>query len=251
VVVLTGWWYVRAHFVYGSSTGAVDTGGASVGATADVGISQLVNWIKEWTGLTYRTYWWHYVYWDAPAHSLRYYVPGFVGSVGMLGLVAVVWNQRKRLLDREHPLLRQIVVMVAAVLVVYLSFLLVDLQRRANGQGFYVNGGRYLLPAYAAAVCLFALGLRELVRRSMRPFVFGTVAAIAVWFAYRVFLDQYLYRYFGHEGLGELLRRISFDRPEFVTPFTLWVLLALIGASFAGFAFVFVRGALREHLAGG
>ncbi len=36
--------------------------------------------------------------------------------------------------------------------------------------------------------------------------------------------------------MGELLRRISFDRPEFVTPFTLGLLGALVVVSLAAFA---------------
>ena len=247
VLVLVGWWYVRSRIVYGSSTGAVGTGAASVAETTDVGLGQLINWTKEWTGLTYRTYWWHYVFWEAPAHSVEYYVPAFAGVVGMLGLAGAVWSERRRLFSREDPLLRQIVLLVLAVLILYLSFLVVDLQRRANGESFYVNGGRYLLPAYSAAAVLFLIGIWHLVRRAARPLVFSAIALLAVGFGYQVFRDQYLHRYFGKEGLGELLRRISFDRPAFITPTTLWILLSLIVLSLAAFAVVLARGAMREQ----
>jgi 4-amino-4-deoxy-L-arabinose transferase-like glycosyltransferase len=252
VLVLAAWWYVRARFAYGTATGAVSTegsgtGGASVADTASVGLSQLVNWAKEWTGLTYRTYWWHFLYWDAPAHTVEYYVPAFVGVIGMLGVGGAAWAARRELRSPGRPLLRQILLMVTAALAVLLPFLVIDLSRRANGQGFYVNGGRYLLPAFAAVVTLFLVGVLHLIRRTVRPLVLGAVALLAVAFGFQVFRDQYLHRYFGEEGFGELLRRISFDRPAFITPATLWILLALVVLSFAVFAFVLVRGAWRER----
>ena len=245
VVVVAGWWYVRARIVYGSATGAV-TSTAAVDPGATTSLSQLINWSKEWTGLTYKTYWWHYHWFEAPAHTFWYYVPALVGFVGILGLLGAAWSDRRRLFDPANPRLRQIVVMVGAALSLFLSFLFVDLQRRADGAGFYLNGGRYLLPAYAAVVTLFVLGLLYLVRRSARPLVFGAVGVLATCFCLRVFVVNYAHRYFGHEGIGELLRRVSFDRPSFVTPTTLGVLIALMVTAFVAFTVVTVRGARTE-----
>ena len=135
-------------------------------------------------------------------------------------------------------------VLVAAPLSLYLSFLLVDLQRRTDGAGFYVNGGRYLLPAYAAVATLLVIGLGYLVQRGARPLVFAAVAGLATYFSWRVLEVNYLHRYFGDESIGELLRRLTYDRPEFITRGTLWVLLVLIAVSLAAFAVVLARGAL-------
>ena len=49
--------------VYGSATGATTpiTGGAGAAAApAGASLSDLVDWAREWTGLTYRTYWFHF-----------------------------------------------------------------------------------------------------------------------------------------------------------------------------------------------
>jgi hypothetical protein len=249
VVVVAGWWYVRARLVYGSSTGAVSAGGpAGSGTTASLG--QLLGWAKDWTGLTYRTYWWHYQAYEAPAHSFWYYVPVLVGAVGILGLFGAAFTERRRLLDATTPRLRQIVVMVASALSLYLPFLLVDLQRKSSGADFYVNGGRYLLPAYAAAVTLFVLGLKHLVQHVARPLVFGAFAALAGYFSWHVFQVHYVHRYFGEASTGELLRRFTYDRPEFVTRGTLWVVLALTALSLIAFAAVLTRGALGARPAG-
>jgi hypothetical protein len=240
VAVVAGWWYVRSMIVYGTTTGAIAPAGA-VDPGGSASLSQLYNWTKEWTGLTYRTYWWHYVFWEAPVRTFWYYVPALIGCGGGLGLLGAAWTDRRHLFDPANPRLRQIVVMIGAVLAPFLSFLAVDLQRRTDGAGFYVNGGRYLLPAYAAAVTLFVIGLLHLVKRPARPLVFGAVGAIATYFSLHVFEVHYLHRYFGDEGIGELLRRVSFDRPAFVTPVTLGVLLGLVVLSFAAFAVALVR----------
>lgn len=240
VAVVAGWWYVRSRIVYGSATGAVAGSGAPI-ASPPVSIGQLLSWAKEWTALTYRTYWFHFVYFDAPRDSIWYFVPAAAGAIGALGLVPVAWQERRRLLDTEHPLLRQMLLMLAAILALYLSFLAVDLQRRSDGAGFYVNGGRYLLPAYAAAATLFVLGLRRLARGPVRASLLIGAGVLAAVFGVRVYVENYLHRYFGEEGLGELLRRLSFDRPEFVTPTTLWLLLALMVASVLAFLVLLAR----------
>jgi hypothetical protein len=243
VVVLAGWWYVRSRIVYGSSTGAVSHGGADPGGETTFG--QLVSWAKEWTGLTYKTYWWHFQFYEAPAHTLRYYVPAFVGSVGIFGFLAAAWSERRRLFDVANPRLRQMIILAAAPLSLFVPFLLLDLQRRTDGAGFYLNGGRYLLPAFAAAATLFVIGIQHLTRREVQPLVFVTIGAIPTYFGYQVFEDNYLHRYFGWGSLGDLLHRISFDRPEFVTSFTLGVLLVAIVLTFAGFVAVVARNARR------
>jgi hypothetical protein len=62
-----------------------------------------------------------------------------------------------------------------------------------------------------------------------------------------VWWDIYVHRYYGDAGWGELFRRMSFDRPEFVTQTTLWI--ALIGtlAAFGAFAGLLVGRAVRDR----
>jgi len=250
VVGVAGWWYVRARIVYGSTTGAVSVGGGAAAPSIPApSIGQLFDWTKEWTGLTYRTYWWHFVYFDAQRGSNWFFVPMLVGAVGAAGLVRAVWQEKWRLLDPVRPLLRQIALLTAAIMAPYLSFLAIDLQRRANGEGFYVNGGRYLLPAYAAAATLMVVGINRLVRGRLRVAAYALLALLASAFAVDVFKDNYARRYFGPEQLGELLRRISFDRPTFVTTTSLWLLLALIMASGLAFAVLAVLSARSEAAA--
>jgi len=248
VLVLAAWWYIRAKLVYGSFTGATttlsDTSQSSLPA-GERGIlatspGELWSYFREWMALTYRTYWWHFMWFEAPStRSLWFYLPMAAGGAGAVGLARVAWLGRRTLLSAEDPLPRQIVLMVVATLLIIVPFLGVDLVRRADGLGFMVNGGRYLLPTYGAVAVLFVVGIRGLVGHRLLTPALVVAAAIATVFNLRVYDFHYLNRYYGHDSLGEILRRLSFDRPEFVTPTSIATvaLLAVVAAAGAwGFA---------------
>ena len=175
------------------------------------------------------------MYFEAPtSRSPWLYVPMIVGGMGMAGLARIVWARRRTLLSPDDPLLRQVVLMVLATLIVIVPFLGVDVMRRVDGLGFMVNGGRYLLPAYGAVAVLLVLGVRGLVgERLLTPALVG-VSAIATLFSLRVYDFHYVNRYYGYEDPAELLRRLSFDRPEIVTPATIAIVMVLAGAAAVG-----------------
>lgn len=238
VALLAGWWYVRAQIVYGSATGAASD---VIGTSLDPSLGEYLQFARQWTLLTYRTYWFHFVFFETPGPSFEYFMPMAVGALGIAGLAVAAWQERQRLLDPEHPLLRQIVLMVIAAFSLYLPFLYLDVSRMAAGQPFLVNGGRYLLPAYAGVATLLVVGLRRLFRGRLEPYALVGLAVIAAVFCGRVFLQYYVRRYFGDTGVGETLRRIAFDRPAFVTPFSLGLLGLMIIGSLGAFAAAVIR----------
>jgi Predicted membrane protein (DUF2142) len=242
IALVAAWWYVRARIVYGSFTGAIASPFVAKAQYPDWGAADLVQWAREWTGLTYRTYWFHYHDFEAPRGSKLFYLPAFIGGIGMLGLVGLAFQRGRELLNPVRADIRQGLVLVAAVLAVYLPIMGVDLIRRTHGDPFYVNGGRYLLPAYGAAVCLLLIGLRWLTTPRARPVVFTTLGAVACWFLWEVWQGNYLGRYFGPASLGETFRRMSFDRPAFVTRSSLMVLLVVALVSLACVAIVTLAG---------
>lgn len=230
VLVLAGWWYVHVKLAYGSFTGATttlsDTSQSSLPA-GERGIfatspGELIGFAREWMALTYRTYWWHFMWFEAAGKSSpAFWVPIAAGGLGIVGLTRLVWLRRRTLLDPDDPMLRQIVLLVATTLIVIVPFLGVDLVRRADGLGFMVNGGRYLIPAYGCVTVLFVLGIRGLFGERLWTPALVAASAVAVLLNLRIYDYHYLNRYYGHESAGELLRRLSFDRPEFVTPTTI------------------------------
>jgi hypothetical protein len=165
-------------------------------------------------------------------------VPYIVGAIGALGLVAMFWRRRRSLLTGTDPLVRQAILMVVAVLILYLPPLTADILRRLNGESFILVAGRFLLPAYPAVVALLLIGVRELLPRRLLAWACGALVAISAAFMWSVWWDVYVHRYYGDAGWGELFRRMSFDRPEFVTQTTIWIGMLGTLAAFAAFAVV-------------
>jgi hypothetical protein len=244
VAAVAGWWYVRSLIEYGSVTGAAtEVVPSGQGEAATIG--NIFNIASEWTRLTYRTYWWHFYWYEAPRHSIFFLLPYIVGAIGALGVVAMFWKRRRTLLSATDPLARQAVLMIAALLILYLPPLATDVLRRLNGEGFILVAGRFLLPAYPAAVALLLIGVRQLVPRRLLAWTCGALVAVSAAFMWTVFWDTYVHRYYGKASWGELFRRMSFDRPEFVTQITLWIALAVMVAAFAAFAGMLIARAVR------
>ena len=245
VGALAGWWYARSLVEYGSLTGAATAivpGGVPAATPGEV-----AGLVSEWTRLTYRTYWWHFHWWEAPRESVWFLVPAAVGAIGMVGLAAALHAKRGTLLSRRDPLLRHALLLVAAVLVLYLPPLAADVLRRVEGDGFILVAGRFMLPAYPAAVVLLLIGLRRLAPRRLLAPACAVLVALAAGLSWAAWLHVHVHRYFGEGGWPELFRRMSFDRPEFVTPTTFTIaLIATLGA-FAGCMAVMLLHALGER----
>jgi 4-amino-4-deoxy-L-arabinose transferase-like glycosyltransferase len=246
VAALAGWWYLRSLIEYGTLTGAAtEVLPSGPGEPATPG--HIASLASEWTKLTYRTYWWHFYWWEAPRESIFFYLPYLVGGIGALGLVAMFWRRRREALAGPDPLVRQAILMIAAILILYVPPLATDILRRLNGAGFILVAGRFLLPAYPAAVALLLIGLRELVPRRFLAWACGGLVALSAAFMWTVWWDTYVARYYGDAGWGELFRRMSFDRPEFVTQATIWIALIATVAAFAACAAVVIAGRLRDR----
>jgi hypothetical protein len=229
IAVLAGWWYAYNLIEHGTLTGAVAESGKSSSPTP-LTLDNLWTWTKQWTGFTYRTYWFHHSWSEAPRNASYFYLPGYVGLVGMAGVALLVARCRRDLLTTDRPLLRQALLLTITAVALYLSFLWVDIGHVRNGSGFSMTGGRYLLPAYAGVATLLVAGLRELVSRRAQPLVFSGLAAVAAWFCWSVYTRSYVHRYYGDDlqPWRTILRNMTFDRPEFVTVTTLRIAMALI-----------------------
>jgi hypothetical protein len=247
-LVLAGWWYIRSEILVGSLAGfTADPIGSAPGPAFTLG--RALDVTELWITRTYRTYWWHHFWYGAPRERIDFYVPMAVGGLGIAGLVAFAASSWRRILAPDRPLVRQTILFVAAALAVWLPVMWTDVERSFHGRGFWVAGGRYLLPAFPAVAILLVVGLRRLVKPALQPVALSLLAVVAAVFCWRTWTLTYAYRYYGdrvphrplglpvHGGWHELFRRMSFDRPEFVTPATIEIALLLafltLGASVA------------------
>jgi Predicted membrane protein (DUF2142) len=253
VLLLAGPWYLRAALLYESPTGATTSvTGSGSGDPASLG--NLFTWAKEWTGLTYRTYWWHYNPPETPGASPSKFIPALFGALGCLGLVRLAWLERRSLFDRTRPVLRQSALLALAVLAFWIPFMVVDLMRRAHGQVFYLTGGRYLLPAFAGVAVLMLLGIGQLVRQEAERLVLWTIGASALVFGAFVYEKYSLDHYIGTEDPGDILRRMTFDRAPIVTSGFIVFVSVVALAALIGFAIMVARSdrpeAGRSHYSG-
>ena len=147
--VLAGWWYVRGAILYGSIAGYT---GLPVPRATDTS-GNVFTYAKDWISSTYRTYWWHTFYYEAPRQSIVFRVPQIAGLVGIVGLARVAMARRGRLRAPDDPVLRQILLLVAAAFAVWLPVMATDMVGRLSGKSFDLTGGRYLLPAYPGWSC--------------------------------------------------------------------------------------------------
>jgi len=229
VAIGAGWWYARSALAYGSLSGAA-TDVIPFEALSSAGPGAVLDHVSQWARLTYRTYWWHYLWPEAPRESLFFLVPMGLAILAVVGIVAVLVRGRHALASPAQSLPRQVLIMVAAVLALCLPPLVTDVLRALDGEGFLLVAGRLVLPAHACAAVLLVVAARELCPSRLLPWVCGALVAGASMFCWTVYWATYVRRYFGEGPLEELLRRMSFDRPEFVTPVTYTVaLVALVG----------------------
>lgn len=235
-----GGWFAYSIATYGSVTGVVLAPvAADAGASlSSVTLGDYLLIAREWFGQTYRTAWFHYLGFEAPAGRWYYFVPAFAVMLGLLGAVGGVVESLRR---REYRFVVHASLLIAATSAIALPFLGLDVLRRADGQGFLVDGGRYLLPAYPAMAVLCVFGVRWLVRKDGLPIVSAFSLTLAGTFCAYVWKVHYADRYFGDVGLSEQMRRISFDRPEFVTTASLTALLTCI----IGLALVFAGSLVK------
>ena len=242
VLLLAAPWYIRAAIVYDSATGATTpVTGSGPGRSASLG--QVFSWAKQWTGLTYRTYWWHYNPPETPGPSPSKFIPLLFGAFGMLGLLRLAWQERGSLLDRTRPVLRQAVLLVLAALAFWIPFMVVDLMRRAHGQQFQLASGRYLLPAFAGVAVLLLLGIGQLVRQEAERLVLWTVGVSALVFGGFVYGKYSLDHYIGTDDVGDILRRMTFNRAPIVTEGFIVVVSVAALAALVGFGVMTARSA--------
>jgi len=239
------WWYVWARASYGTFTGEVLVNGvatSSAGGSAHdrPGLGGYFTLARSWVADAYRTGWWHYMTFEAPRGSWSYRAPGAVMAAGGLGVVGFACQRLRGLLDRDDAQLRQAIVIGAAFLALISPFLYLDLNRAADGLGFLVAAGRFIMPAYPGLAVLVVIGLGWPLNDRARRLVFAALAIGTVAMCWNVWKVHFVERYYGEASFGELFRRMSFDRPEWVQPATYWIGLALAGLLLLTFAAIIV-----------
>jgi hypothetical protein len=251
-LVLIGWWYIRSRILWGTFTGEVHgyhgigqtppvpppAPASSVGAAQSAApavlkpdpasIHDYLTWTRQWLATAYRTFWFHFLEYEAPRGTYRYFLPGFVSGLGALAYISFLVGRLRTWRLPDKPLLRMSLVAAAPLITFIGPLLVLDVRRHAGGGGFLQAAGRFGLPAYPGLVICAMLGLFWLVRRRHQRGVVAILVLGAGWQCWTAYRAHYMGRYFGTFNLNTAFHRMAFDRPEFVTAGFLWGLFAAI-----------------------
>lgn len=220
--VLAGWWYayvlVDTHTLLG---GAAPVGSAPPGGNVR-GLDYVPTAIWDWLSFVYPGYWFTYLGYEVRTHDVWYYLPLGAGMVCSAGLLWRIASVRRTLLDPARPELRQLVLLIAAPLLLLGPPLAIDVLNTLRGSGYAQAQARFLVAAFPAVAVLMVVGLRQLTSRVPRLFPIATgvlvvAAAVSYWHAYVVWG---LERFYGpmDDHLDRLLERAGWFKPAWVEP---------------------------------
>lgn len=198
VLAIAGWWYAFTLVRYGSATGFLGGADALAGRSANAGragpslgpielVGRAFDWLKDVYGTAWAT---HSGVGLMPSSPL-YYAPLVVAAVGVFGLSGSVASA----LRGGSIARRQIALCVVGLALLAGPLLAVDLWRAAEGSGFALALGRFLMPVFPVASVLLVLGFRSLFpQRRVAP-ALAAVTAIACAQGYAVWHLMVLERY--------------------------------------------------------
>lgn len=234
-LVVIGWWYIRSKLLWGTFTGEVH-GYHGIGQSppgppaapgpppAAWGLHEYFYWTKKWLATAYRTFWFHYLEYEAPRGTpIRYWTPAIASGVGILAYLAFLIGRIRTWRMPDKPLLRMSLVAAAPLVTFVGPLCALDVQRRHDGGGFLQAAGRFGLPAYPGLVVCALLGFFFVVRRrSLQRVVVAVAIAGAGWQGWEAYKFHYMGRYFGTFDLNLAFHRMAYDRAEFLTAGFIW-----------------------------
>ena len=205
----------------------------------------------QWLTSAYKGYWFDYLAYEVTTRDLWYYLPLSIGSLGIAALLATIVSHRRDLFRAPRPELRQVILLLAAVMALLLPPLWFDTRAAGAGHAFTVVQGRFLAPAYPAAAVLFVLAASHVTRRFRvaGPALVGALVALSLVNYAHTWVRWCLERFYGavHGDWIDAFRRASWDKPEWVGAgwFATLAIVAIV-AFVAAFAIALV-GSLRDR----
>jgi 4-amino-4-deoxy-L-arabinose transferase-like glycosyltransferase len=249
---VTAWWFrisiPETHSVLGARVSV--TSGPSAEGAVGTGMSMLQA-TSEWISRVYRGYWFNYLEYEVTQRDLWYYLPLAAGVVGLVTLIVTVASLRRTLRDPERPEPRQILLLVAAALMLVLPPLWFDTRAAMAGEAFTVVQGRFLAPAFPAVAVVFVLAVTHALRRIRvaGPAAIAAVVAVACVSYGHTWVRWCLERFYGPVD-GDWIaafERAAWDKPVWIGPgwFAALAVVAIV-AAVSAFALT-LSASLRER----
>jgi hypothetical protein len=247
-LVLTGWWYALELINTGSLLGERGSLTAAHGTGPGITHAPAIAW--EWLNDIYRGYWFDYNDFEVRTRNIWFWAPLIGMVISAAGFVLLCIRRGRRLFRPEDTEMRAVLVLVLTALVLLLPPWGLDTLRGVRGLPFVTAQARFLAPAYPGLAVVAILAFRELTRGVRRLFPIAVAVLVAANFVLfcHTWVVWTLERFYGpiHGHWIRALLHASYDKPRFITQ---WSLLAFgLGAltCFVVGYFVAVLGAVRE-----
>jgi hypothetical protein len=249
--VATAWWYRIVIPETDSLLGArvsITSGPSGEGAVgAGIGVLDAA---YEWLTRAYRGYWFNYLEYEVTQRDVWYILPLVIGGLGIAALVIAVISLRRTLRDAARPELRQILLLLAAALMLVLPPLWFDTRAAMAGDQFSVVQGRFLTPAYPAVAVLFVLSVTHVLRRfrAAGAVAIATVVALSFVNYGHTWVRWCLERFYGPVD-GDWIaafEHAAWDKPVWVGPGWFVTLAVLAIASFVVALAITIAASGRE-----
>lgn len=254
-LVLAGWWYVYLKITTHSVLGAL--GGFSIApaapsASAHIpGLWHFPFWAWLWIQEVYRNYWFSYLFYEVRAQGIWFWLPVVGIVIVVAGLVIFLVRNRGVGFTPDGGQRRGVLLVLLTAMLLTAVPLFSDTWREVHGIPFLTQQGRFLTPAYPGLAVIAVLALGELTRfrRRLFPTAVGLFVAAAFLLYWHSWVLWVLKRFYGlpdGHWLRELLHA-SYDKPAFVTQYSLAAMGVIAVAAFAAAFLITVAGAWRDE----
>jgi hypothetical protein len=245
--VLAGWWYVRLVIVTHSILGEKGSLTSAHGLHGP-GILHAPAVAWQWIAGVYRGYWFDYLVYEVRHEDIWFWLPVLGMLIVAPGFVLFIRRNWRTLFNPAEYELRSVLLIVLTALLLVVPPLALDTLRGIRGLQFTTEQGRFLTPAYPGLAVIAVIALRELTRWSRRafPIAVGTLVVAAFVFYWHTWIVWVLENFYGaiHGHWLRALLHASYDKPTFITQYSLAaMLIGAVLAFVAAFA-ITVRGSL-------
>lgn len=255
-LVLAGWWYV---YMYSATTSILGEGHAitpaakptaaahhaavvhtPAGPSLASALSHMPSAIWLWLQQVYRNYWFSYLFYEIHTGSIWFWLPLVGIAIVAAGFVLYLVRTRRTTFRPEGGPRRSVLLISLTAIILWLVPMWMDTWGLVHGRNFLLQQGRFMTPAYPGLAAIAVLAIGELTAHRRRAYpaavaVFLLGAFVLYWHTFARWVLESFYGIANGHWFHELLLA-SYDKPTFITQYSLAAILLVALLSFAGAA---------------
>jgi hypothetical protein len=254
-LILAGWWYVYVHNTTNSFLGeanfpapapktAAARAAAHAAAVTAAHAPGLLRALQDmpatawlWIQQVYRNYWFSYLFYEVQARGIWFWLPVVGIVIVAAGFVVYLIRTRRTTFRPLGAGRRSVLLITFTALLLCAVPMWKDSWSLIHGGAFLTSQGRFLTPAYPGLAVIAVLAIGELTGRRRRLFpaalaVFVAGAFVLYWHSWIKWALESFYGAANGHWLT-LLLHASYDKPTFITQYSLAAIWLVALAAFA------------------